>query len=382
MAGTGVKVTLFIFSALGFWTLWGFPARNNLLHFLGELSEPGASIPGPAYYPMKQRWTGIEPVDKQLTTLVGFFYTAIDGNRIDITLSFLNLGSQVLAAWILITTESYRSGNKGSLTITSITIFGLLVAIVGYACVAPIYFVLHLINSPVVKNPRDWNVVLDQPIKLAIVPVATLIGFGIPSALMALPAPGLLTLESKLNWTAIQQGWPIWIYFSQKALEALVAWFDPMVSMRTEKQKRAETAKYMYRAYVFALGASAGAHLLFVGMGLAAWLLPGALSAKLQVQLHPENFFIPPNPFSDEKATTLANGALWFLQWDLIVGVLSTMVWGITVRLSAVGKVDSFGAWVAALIKYGFLSAVVGPSGAAVWAIWERDVVALKVKRE
>lgn len=119
MAGTGVKVTLLIFSALGFWTLWGFPARNNLLHFLGELSEPGASIPGPAYFPMKQRWMGTGPVDKQLTTLVGFFYTAIDGNRIDITLSFLNLGSQVLAAWILITTESYRSGNKGSLTITS-----------------------------------------------------------------------------------------------------------------------------------------------------------------------------------------------------------------------------------------------------------------------
>lgn len=119
MAGTGTRITLLVFSALGFWTLWGFPGKNNLLHFLGELSEPGASIPGPTYYPMKQKFTGIEPLDKQLTTLVGFFYTAVDGNRIDISLSFLNLGSQVLAAWILITTESYRAGNKGSFIITS-----------------------------------------------------------------------------------------------------------------------------------------------------------------------------------------------------------------------------------------------------------------------
>ena len=111
---TGVTITLLAFSALGFWTLWGFPARNNLLHYLGELSRPGASIPGPTYYPMKQHYTGVAVLDKQLTTLVGFFYTAIDGNRIDITLSFLNLGSQVLAAWILITTESYRTGNKSS----------------------------------------------------------------------------------------------------------------------------------------------------------------------------------------------------------------------------------------------------------------------------
>lgn len=118
MNATGVKITLFVFSALGFWTLWGFPARNNLLHYLGELSDPGASIPGPTYYPMKQVYTGIRPLDKQLTTLVGFFYTAIDGNRIDISLSFLNLGSQVLAAWILITTESYRSGNKNAFGIT------------------------------------------------------------------------------------------------------------------------------------------------------------------------------------------------------------------------------------------------------------------------
>lgn len=119
MAGTGTKITLLIFSALGFWTLWGFPAKNNLLHYLGELSKPGASIPGPTYYPIKQKYTGVGFVDKQLTTLVGFFYTAIDGNRIDITLSFLNLGSQVLAAWVLITTESYRAGNKGNFLVTA-----------------------------------------------------------------------------------------------------------------------------------------------------------------------------------------------------------------------------------------------------------------------
>ena len=114
MAGTGARLTLLVFSALGFWTLWGFPAKNNLLHFLGELSQPGASIPGPTYYPMKQTYTGIGRLDKQLTTLVGFFYTATDGNRIDISLTFLNLGSQVLAAWVVITTESYRAGNKNS----------------------------------------------------------------------------------------------------------------------------------------------------------------------------------------------------------------------------------------------------------------------------
>lgn len=119
MAGGGAKITLILLSALGFWTLWGFPNRNGLLKQLGALSEPGATVPGPTYHPMKQSYTGFSIVDRQLTTLVGFFYTAIDGHRIDISLNFFNLGSQVLAAWILITTESYRAGNKGIQILTS-----------------------------------------------------------------------------------------------------------------------------------------------------------------------------------------------------------------------------------------------------------------------
>lgn len=264
----------------------------------------------------------------------------------------------------------------------SITLFGLSVAIVGYACVAPIWFLIHLSTSKVLSNPRDFNIVLDQPIRLALTPLATIIGFGVPSVMMALPAPNVLSFDSKMTWTAVQQGWPIWIYLAQKSLEALVAWHEPMVSMRTEKQKRDETLKYMRRAYLFALMTSAGAHLLFVGSGLVAWLLPNVLSAKLEVQLHPENFFVPVNPFSDEKATTLPNGALWFLQWDLILGVVATMIWGLAVRLSATGQRGSLGSWARALIKYGVIAAAVGPSGAAVVAIWGRDEIALTGKAE
>ena len=200
---------------------------------------------------------------------------------------------------------------------------------------------------------------------------------------MTLPAPDIISVNTKLNWTAAQQAWPIWIYLAQKVLEAVVARFNPMVSMRTERQKRDETARYIRRAYLFALGTSAFAHLLYTGLGLAAWLAPGLLSSKLAVQLRPESYFVPVNPFNGfVKAASLPDGALWFLQWDLIVGVLSTMVWGVAVRLSAMGKVGNFGAWARALFKYGLIGAVVGPSGAAVVAIWGRDEIVLAGKEK
>ncbi len=106
-------------SLLGFWTLWAFPYNNGLLKILKSQTEPGALIPGPTAAPMKQTYTGIPPVDNQLTILVSFFYTAIDGNRGDVSLAFLGLGGAVLAAWSLVTIESYRSGNQGKWLITT-----------------------------------------------------------------------------------------------------------------------------------------------------------------------------------------------------------------------------------------------------------------------
>lgn len=113
MALTIPKILLLFLSIAGFWTLWVFPYENGLLKILGQQNQPGAVIPGPTAAPMKQTYTGIGPVDKQLTVLVSFFYTAIDGNRADVSLAFLYLGGQVLAAWVLITIESLRTGNQG-----------------------------------------------------------------------------------------------------------------------------------------------------------------------------------------------------------------------------------------------------------------------------
>jgi hypothetical protein len=119
MASSLSIVLLILLSVAGFWTLWGFPYENGLLSILAQESKPGAVIPGPTLAPMKQTYTGIGAVDKQLTTLVSFFYTAIDGNRADVSLSFLYLGGQVLASWVLIMIEGFRNGNRGKFYLTA-----------------------------------------------------------------------------------------------------------------------------------------------------------------------------------------------------------------------------------------------------------------------
>lgn len=119
MAFSVSQILLLLLAAWGFWALWGFPYTNGMLKILYDLHRPGASIPGPTFAPMKQRYTGIKLIDGQLTTLVGFFFTAVDGNRADVSLVGLDFGAQVVAGWVLITIEGMRFGNKGNWFITS-----------------------------------------------------------------------------------------------------------------------------------------------------------------------------------------------------------------------------------------------------------------------
>lgn len=106
------KSILVLLSAWGFWSLWGFPYTNGLLKMLADLQKPRTLLVN-TNEPMKTHFTGNEAVDKQLTILVASVYTATDGNRPDVSLSGLNFGGQVIAAWILIAIEGMREGNRG-----------------------------------------------------------------------------------------------------------------------------------------------------------------------------------------------------------------------------------------------------------------------------
>ncbi|EXJ93081.1 hypothetical protein A1O3_01637 [Capronia epimyces CBS 606.96] len=373
MALTGPTLLLIFLSICGFWTLWVFPYRNGLLAILGRQSEPGAVIPGPTPAPMKQTYTGIGVVDKELTSLVSFFYTAIDGNRADVSLSFLYLGGQVLAAWALITTEGLRAGNQTKFILTATTLFGLAVAIIGYACVAPLWFALHLLVSPAAVDPQEYRLLVDTPVKLALAPVSILLGFGLPSLLMCLPAPSLISFETKQTWTGIQQGWSIWIGITHLVLTSFATSLDSRATALTESDKKAKTVKYLRQAYAFAIVSSAGSHLAAFSLSLLAYAFPVLFSSTYLPQLQPDRIFVPVLPFGPHEVKVLADGALWFLQWDILVGVSATLIWGLTLRVAAKQERATLVQILVGAIKIAIASLVLGPCGTAAVALWGRD---------
>ena len=259
------------------------------------------------------------------------------------------------------------------LTSSRTTLLGLGVAIIGYACVAPLWFALHLWTSPTVNNPKDYQLIVSTPVKLAVVPISILIGFGLPSVIMALPAPTVLSFETKQTWTAIQQGWAIWIGIVHFVLSSGAIIRDQRASILTEADKRTKTIKYLRRAYAFSVLSSTGSYLAGLSLTGLAYAFPVLFSSTYLPQLQPKQVYWPVLPFGDHRVNTLADGALWFLQWDLIIAVLSNIVWGLSVRVASKKTKVTIGSLVVDTIKTVLLTLVLGPTATAAVALWGRD---------
>ena len=250
---------------------------------------------------------------------------------------------------------------------------GVGVAVVGYACVGPLWFAFHLWTSSTVTNPKDYQLFVDAPIKIALVPISILTGFGLPSILMCLPAPHLVSFNTKQTWTGIQQGWSIWIGLSQLVLTIIALKVDPRADILTEDDKRLKSIKYLRLAYAFAIVSSAGSHLAALSLSGLAYLFPGLFSATYLPQLQPERIFLPVVPFGQPQVKVLADGALWFLQWDIIVGVSGALLWALTLRVEAKHEKATVAQSLVGIVKIAILTALLGPCGTAAVAVWGRD---------
>ena len=112
--------TLLLFSATwALYALWIVPYQNGLLTSMLELQKPATYLPGSGMVTMRHLYTGFRHVDNQISTMVAFFWPALDGSRADVSLVFLEIVTQAMATRVLVTIESLRMGNRGKWYINS-----------------------------------------------------------------------------------------------------------------------------------------------------------------------------------------------------------------------------------------------------------------------
>jgi hypothetical protein len=112
---TIVLILLPLLSATGFLGTWILAGSNGTVAMLEALAKQDAPLlPGSSDL-LLRTYTGIAPIDRQLTVLVTFFAPVLDPKNGALTVfSIFGLG-QFGGAWMLMMMESMRMGNKGKI---------------------------------------------------------------------------------------------------------------------------------------------------------------------------------------------------------------------------------------------------------------------------
>ncbi|QSZ35193.1 hypothetical protein DSL72_008060 [Monilinia vaccinii-corymbosi] len=374
---------------------------------------PSAVFPDAQYLLLKD-YTGIKAVDQQLAILMVFFAPVCDGRNSALWLYSIYGMGQLGAAWTLLVMESLRSGNQGR-AVSFIGTVGAIFQNISYAVTVPPYLLLHLLTSPVAKPfPGTYanSVLLVSPLNLKILPLSIILAYIVPSILMGLDAPSIVSGSTHQKLIAFWQPFPIWTILIQWTLRSFFQFVGSKFTSKGSKEPLTplgasylSNAKHVYR---FLLTICVLTHLPVLLLAL----IPASAITDLLPKLAPYarlNFFdiyVPYFPFPlSQRVSDLASGSHTFLQWDLTTGSVALLLWAILLHRNATtensivdpntnltshqirGLLTEGGNQAGAprrklLLTMGVWTFVAGPIGAVTVLLWERDqIVRHKIKQ-
>ncbi|KAK1585003.1 uncharacterized protein LY79DRAFT_581298 [Colletotrichum navitas] len=316
-------------------------------------------------------FTSSKAMDSMLTMLVRFFQPIITGKDPALTLFCVFMVGQMLALQVIVQLEGLRAGNRGRL-ISYTTYWGFVWQLCTIGITLPIYFLLHTYTSaiPHAVSPEAFAAAISvDPVQSRAVLWSVTLGAGLPTLLAALPPPRVIAPRTSEIFLAAWQAFPLWTGIAQLAFSRAVAFLRAVPRAGTPAAAWSLTSRELGRVYARVLPVVA-----LISCGALGYAFRASGGAPEPTAALLKQMFVPPSPLSRAKMASLEKGVLGMLQWDMYCASLATWTWVVYMayrRKGARGAVSDLG-------KLVMWSPVVGPCGAALAVVWERDVGALK----
>ncbi|CAG8234361.1 unnamed protein product [Penicillium salamii] len=381
---TEMKYIFLLLSVLVFYANTQF-VHNSGIRVLIRDAIVSKTLPG-SNNVLKTVFTGIARVDRELMILTSFFYPAADGQNATLLLHIVGFSGSFASAWALVTMEAWRSGNRWKIIAVPLPhcmeerkgvvaldckeanecspmVFGVMAQLKTFALWGPLYCGLHLATSITATTPTVQNIRIPRIIQLAI-PIAYAIGYVIPSVLMVLPAPMVISTDQKQIFIAIWQAWAISVgIITTLAFYLLSPWIkDDLPSDHRG-------------VYAFAFVTATVPHLISWTISLASVVAPALFHDQYVQALCPSKVFELPSPWDSVNfpVRDVSVGAHLFLRWDCLIGSTSILVWAVTLYVKACRVGGEPVNWGVLGVKIALLTILTGPIGSAVALMWERD---------
>lgn len=245
----------------------------------------------------------------------------------------------------------------------------------------PVYLVIHLSTSPTVLSNKPIDFYVGLP-KLASIPFSLTIGLILPTVMMALPAPSVLTYNRKQIFIAIWQFFPIWVELTQQITSLVMS----NLSVTTDKPwpaKKGQNSQWtstMRSVYLFLLSVAGITHISTMTLIAASKFFPGLFASDFVGIFNPCNVFLPQSITASTKMPSLGDGAFQFLQYDFIIGSTALSVWASALYINTYRFRERSDGWIVLFFYFLARIALLGPVGHAVACIWARDELVFKEK--
>ncbi len=247
----------------------------------------------------------------------------------------------------------------------------------------PVYLIIHLSTSPTVLShkPIEFYVALH---KLASIPFSLTIGLVLPTILMVLPAPSVLTFNRKQIFIAMWQFFPIWVELMQQ-ITSLVMSSLGVTACKPSPVKKGQNAQWistMRVVYIFLLSTAGITHISTMTLIATSKFFPGLFASDFVGIFNPCNVFLPQSITASTKMPSLGDGAFLLLRYDLIVGSTALSIWASALYINTYRIRERSDGWMVLFFYFLAQVALLGPVGHAVACIWARDELVFEEKAE
>jgi hypothetical protein len=260
---------------------------------------------------------------------------------------------------------------------TRTTLVGVIFQNASYTITVPCYLIMHVLTSPLAQPSVTQDAVaLTRPEDAGMLIASIIFGFVIPTIVIALPSPVILSSATHYDAIALWQGWPLWQGLLQFGLGRVFVSRPGVTGKAAQKTLRSAAAM----VYTCTLALTVGSHLPLLLMALTpasavpsswpAWMVEAVGAVDVWNVFVPQAPWDPPrlaeglaHPFPTDALAPLAR---YMLQFDCYGGNWAILVWAVylcaTARSPGVLRLKSLVWFVAG-----------GPVALAAVLLWERD---------
>ena len=250
------------------------------------------------------------------------------------------------------------------------------------AFISPLYLFVHASTSPTTTStdPRLFRV---TTVEIASIMISLILTYILPSVLVALPAPSILSFNQKQIVLAIWQMFPLWVEILYQGTSLLLGKFLPKEKAVTVTDRRNTAWIVELRSlYIFLVFIAGSTHIATMTLMATSKWFPHLFAIEYRGVFNPSKVFWPVAASTSITLPSIVSGTTLLLQYDEFISSLAIVVWAVFLFAKVMSRKKKFETTYVFMFDFITFIALLGPLGCAVICIWARDELIFEDQKE